>query len=268
MLRDNTNCLGKALKTARKDYVALVTIIPICFIIIECLHVISRLYDNSIVSVDTIKTLRIITSSIAAFAFFWLSVGGIVDYIKNGYKDVRSIWWIVQGIEETLLFILLAIYQNVDYKSDNIASSFWFWAGITIVLCIIIWLILSKGKPVIPEQKMMWWIKTAQLIWIGLWLGYKPADKDFDGATIVILLVTALLAFYYLSYKKNKSMYIIGAILTFGLPAVILISSFFVRDAKVIEWEYFSLLLITGILYIGIVINELIASAKNKLPPI
>ena len=55
MLRDNTNCLGKALKTARKDYVALVTIIPICFIIIECLHVISRLYDNSIVSRSVVQ---------------------------------------------------------------------------------------------------------------------------------------------------------------------------------------------------------------------
>ena len=264
MLRDNTNCLGKALKTARKDYVALVTIIPICFIIIESLHVFSKLYDNLTIPLDTIKTLRTITSIVAAIAFFWLTVGGIVDYMKNGYRDVRSIWWIVQGIEETLLFILLAIYQNVDYNNDNVASSFWFWAGISVVLCIVIWFILSKGKPVIPEQKMMWWIKSAQLIWIGIWLGYKPTDKDFDGATIVILLVTALLTFYYLSYSKNKSMLIFGVILTFGLPAVILISSFLVRNTKIIEWEYLCLLIITGILYIIIAINELFTSAKNK----
>ena len=154
-------------------------------------------------------------------------------------------------------------YVRLD-NNDNVASSFWFWAGISVVLCIVIWFILSKGKPVIPEQKMMWWIKSAQLIWIGIWLGYKPTDKDFDGATIVILLVTALLTFYYLSYSKNKSMLIFGVILTFGLPAVILISSFFVRNTKIIEWEYLCLLIITGILYIIIVINELFTSAKNK----
>lgn len=268
MLRDNTNCLGKALKTARKDYVALVTIIPICFIIIESLHVFSRIYDNEVVSFDVIKTLRMITSIIASIAFFCLTLGGVVDYIRNGYKDVRSIWWIVQGLEETLLFILLTIYQNIDYNNDNIVSSFWFWAGLTILLGIVIWFILSNGKPIIPEQKMMWWIKSAQLIWIGIWLGYKPANKDFDGATVVILLVTALLAFYYLSYNKNKSMYVLSALLIFGLPAIILISSFSVRNNKTMEWVYLCVLIITGILYISIVVGELVTSAKNKLPAI
>ena len=268
MLRDNTNCLGKALKTARRDYVALVTIIPICFIIIECMHVLTRLSDNISISMDTIKTLRIVICVIAALAFFWLTLGGVVDYMRNGYKDVRSIWWIVQGIEETLLFILLAIYQNVDYKNTNIASSFWFWAGITVIVCIIVWFVLAKGKPVIPEQKMMSWIKSAQLIWIGIWLGYKPTDKEFDVATIVILLVTALLAFYYLSYSKKKSIHIIGTIFIFGLPILILLSSFFVKDTKIVEWTYFCVLLITGILYIIIVIHELIAFSKNKIPTI
>jgi hypothetical protein len=260
------NCLGLALKTAKKEYVRFVTIIPICFILIESLHVFSKIHENSI-SFETIKTLRIIVSCISAAAFFWLTLGGIQEYIKKDGKDVRVIWWIVQGIEETFLFSLLAIYQHIDYDPGNIISSFWFWAGLTVFVCIIVWFILSKGKPVIPEQKWMWWIKTFLLVWISIWAGYKPADKDFDAATIVILLMTGIITFYCFSIAKLYT-YIIGFILTFGLPAAILITSIFTKENKTVEWVYFVLLVVTGLLYLSIVIMESISTDEIKLPPI
>lgn len=267
MFNEKSDCLSLALNSAKREYIALVTIIPIAFLLLEIAHVISKINEGEDTVLETIKVFRTVLSVLSSLAFFWLFLGGMQEYIKKGYRDVRSVWWIVQGLEESFLFALLAIFQHTEYDPNDITTSFWFWACIDVLFGIIIWFILSAGKPKIPGQKWVWWIKSAQLIWLTAWLGYRPTNRDFDAATIITLLVCLLLSYIYFSQSSVKT----WGILVVLIPGLFLIS-FIVRstvlDTLAIEWVYLISMLIAIILYIAVVIRTYIGFDDDVLPSI
>ena len=248
MFQENTDCLSLALRTAKREYVILVTMLPILFLVMEIIHVVGILNNNAV----DLQTPRTVVSIVASLAFFWLFLGGVREYVAKGYKDVRSIWWIVTGIEECVLFALLAIFQHVEFVPDDIRTSFWFWAILDVLVCLLVWVILSAGKPRIPEQRWLWWVKTGQLIWISAWLGYRPADTTFETATIITLLVCLLLAYVYHSQSRSW-----GLAITL-VPGFFLIAFIFratIDDIMAVEWIFLSTMVIALILYIVVVVQ-------------
>lgn len=259
MFQENTDCLSLALRTARREYVLLVTILPIVFLVLEIVHVSSIINENPI----DLQVPRTVVASITSLAFFWLFLGGVQEYIAKGYRDTRSIWWIVIGLEEFILFALLAVFQYIEYDTKDVSTSFWFWAIIDVLFGILIWIILSAGKPKIPEQRWLWWVKTAQLIWISVWLGYRPSDTRFEGATFVTLMICLFLAYVY--YSRSRSW---GFAVTL-VPGIFLIAFLFrtsINDVMAVEWIFLSTMVIALIMYIVIIMR--LGFEEDGLPSI
>lgn len=263
MFQENSDCLSLALRTAKREYVLLVTLLPIAFLILEIIHVITIINNNPVT--EAISVARTVISIIASLAFFWLFLGGLQEYLTKGYRDARSVWWVVQGLEECILFALVAIFQNVTFENDDITTSFWFWAILDVLLCIVVWVILSAGKPKIPDQRWVWWVKSAQLVWISAWLGYRPNDKTFDAATVVTLMVCLLLAYVY--YSRSKA-WGIAITLVPGLFFAAFLIKNLVNDALAVEWIFLVAMVIALVLYIMVIVRANVGFEEDTLPSI
>lgn len=276
------NCLGYALKIADKRYSALITILPLIFIVIELIRVNADI-NNSIVDIyDNIRTARTAACIVSALAFAGLAIGGLVKYIKSKtpFKDSRTIWWIVTGIEGILIFTVLAVFQFRDVKNNaEIYESVFFWIIMSLVVGMLIWFALKgafmslsssvKGKGkliVIPDDEIIVSIKLTAMIAFTIWISYRPTNPKYVDAGAVIVIITLILALVYALMMKGKQVWI--PLITWTLlPAIVIFTSWYKSDEEgkeTLQYVYLVALLIALVVYLGLIIGFFIESRKKQ----
>ena len=73
MFNEKSDCLSLALNSAKREYIALLTIIPIAFLLLEIAHILSKINEGEDTVLETIKVFRTVLSVLSSLAFFGCS---------------------------------------------------------------------------------------------------------------------------------------------------------------------------------------------------
>ena len=105
---------------------------------------------------DGIRTARVVACIIAALLFLYTALGGLSVYIKSEapFRDSRTVWWIASGVEGTLIFIVLAVFQYRDYNDgDPIQESPFFWVIMSLVVGMLTFFILKDTCKIFGKEE-------------------------------------------------------------------------------------------------------------------
>lgn len=274
------NCLGYALKIADKRYSALITVLPLVFIIIELARLNADINGNIADISDNIKTARTVACIVAALLFAGLAVGGLAKYVKSStpFKDSRTIWWIVTGVEGILIFTILAVFQFRDFKNNaDIYESVFFWITMSLVAGMLIWFALkgafttssvpNKNKLLaIPDDEIIVSIKLTAMIAFTIWISYRPTNPKYVDAGAVIIIITLILALVYALMMKKKQVWIPLIVWTL-LPAIVIFTSWYKSDEEgkeTLQYVYLTALIISLVVYLGLITGFFIESRKKR----
>ena len=278
---DTDNCLSYAFKIADKKYSALMGILPLVFIIIEMVKLNADIEGNPEDVRDGIRTARVVACIIAALLFLYTALGGLSVYIKSEapFRDSRTVWWIASGVEGTLIFIVLAVFQYRDYNDgDPIQESPFFWVIMSLVVGMLTFFILkdtckifgkekTDGKLIaLPDDEKIVSLKLTAIIFFSVWLSYRPANPDFDTAGLIILIVTLVVALIYSLMIKNRKKAYVPILVWCVLPVIVIATSFYKQsgDVETLQYVYLAALIVALLVYLGILGGFLLKSSKEK----
>lgn len=256
-------------------------ILPLVFIIIEMVKLNADIEGNPEDVRDGIRTARVVACVIAALLFLYTALGGLSVYIKSEapFRDSRTVWWIASGVEGTLIFIVLAVFQYRDYNDgDPIQESPFFWVIMSLVVGMLTFFILkdtckifgkekTDGKLIsLPDDEKIVSLKLTAIIFFSAWLSYRPANPDFDTAGLIILIVTLVVALIYSLMIKNRKKAYVPILVWCVLPVIVIATSFYKQseDVETLQYVYLAALIVALLVYIGILGGFLLKSSKEK----
>lgn len=277
---DKQNCFTFAIKIADKKYSVFMGLLPLVFIIIELIKLNADIEGTSSDIVEGIKTSRVIASVFAAILMAYTALGGLSQYIQSDapFRDSRIVWWIASGIEGTLIFIVLAVFQFREYNDGQpVYESPFFWVVMSLVVGMISFFLLkdtcglfgrnrTDGKliAISDDEKIISFKLTACIIF-SVWLGYRPANPDFDTAGVVILISTLVVALLYsLMIKDDKRAYI--PIIVWSIAPIIVIASSFYKstdDIKTLQYVYMVALIVAILIYLAMIFEFYMKSRRR-----
>lgn len=256
-------------------------ILPLVFIIIEMVKLNADIEGNPEDVRDGIRTARVVACIIAALLFLYTALGGLSVYIKSEapFRDSRTVWWIASGVEGTLIFIVLAVFQYRDYKDgDPIQQSPFFWVIMSLVVGMLTFFILkdtckifgkekTDGKLIaLPDDEKIVSLKLTAIIFFSVWLSYRPANPEFDTAGLIILIVTLVVALIYSLMIKNRKKAYVPILVWCVLPVIVIATSFYKQsgDVETLQYVYLAALIVALLVYLGILGGFLLKSSKEK----